>query len=169
MNTNSSPLVGNEKRPVACDAALFIALTATAVALFGALSHFLGGSGTGDDGIVSQAAYSAWSQSGYILLIELAAIAAVVVLARDEPFACALASTAILCLAFGQMLFWTYTSPATVAATGAADELTALRRHWEFAHAAGATFQILALGCLVVAAMARIIKPTTATRGKAAA
>jgi hypothetical protein len=55
-------------------------------------------------------------------------------------------------------VFWTYTYPANLAT----DNWTAIptrwedeRARWEYSHAAGAAFQILAMSALIIAALAR--------------
>jgi hypothetical protein len=70
----------------------------------------------------------------------------------------AAACVALACLAAAQVIFWTYTFPANVATqnwTSVPANWEDLRRQWEYSHAAGAIFQMLAMCALIVAAATR--------------
>ncbi len=63
---------------------------------------------------------------------------------------------AVACLAAAQAIFWTYTYPANAATenwTTIPPNWEALRRQWEFSHAAGAGLQLLAMSFLIIAAL----------------
>jgi hypothetical protein len=54
-------------------------------------------------------------------------------------------------------MFWIFTFPANVATdnwTVVPDNWQALRGQWEYSHAAGAGFQLLAMSSLIVASLA---------------
>jgi len=147
---------------MALDAALFIALLATAIALGAALAHVLALPNKiglpGDEYLIAQKAYRGWNQLAYVLLIQLIAMLAAVVMSRHEPDVRVPALFAILSLAIAQALFWVFTYPANTATlnwTMLPENWENLRWEWEYSHAAGAAFQFLAMICLSVAALAR--------------
>lgn len=144
------------------DAALFVALLSTAIALGGALAHAFALPNKialpRDDYFITQAIYRGWWQFAYVLAVQLAAILAVILLSRRRPGAFWPAVTALACLVAAQVAFWTYTWPANVATgdwTSVPENWETLRRQWEYSHAAGAAFQLLAMASLIVAALAR--------------
>lgn len=140
----------------------FIALLSTAIALGAALAHPLELPNKiglpREEYFVVQAIYRGWSQLGYLLAIELVSMLAIIVMSRKQPRVFWFAVLAVLCLAASQVIFWTYTYPANVATdnwTTIPENWEALRRQWEYSHAAGAVFQLLAMIALVVAVLAR--------------
>ena len=65
---------------------------------------------------------------------------------------------AIFCLLSAQALFWTFTYPANVATdnwTAIPADWDSLRTRWEYSHALGAAFQVLAMSALIIAALGR--------------
>jgi hypothetical protein len=150
------------RRPVVYDLAFFIALLATALALGAALAHALELPNKihlpREQYFVVQQAYRGWSQLAYLLLVELVSMIAVAVMSRDEPRVFWFVVAAIVCLACAQALFWIFTYPANVATqnwTHAPANWEALRDRWEYSHAGGAGFQVLAMAALIVAVLAR--------------
>jgi hypothetical protein len=144
------------------DIAFFIALLSTAIALGAALAHALelpnkiGLSGT--EYFVVQKAYRGWNQLAYLLIVELVSIIAVAAMSWQQPSVFWSAIGAIACLAAAQGLFWAFTYPANIATdnwTHVPANWEELRRQWEYSHAAGALFQLLAMSCLIVGALAR--------------
>ncbi|MCW5735475.1 MAG: hypothetical protein KIS73_15180 [Enhydrobacter sp.] len=135
--------------------ALFVALMATAIALGPALAHLLELPNKidlpRDDYFIVQRIYAGWSLLGGVLVVQLIAIASVVLAAWKDRRLRALASIALGCLVCAQVLFWTFTYPANVATanwTMRPDDWQALRQRWEYSHAAGAAFQLVAMACL---------------------
>ncbi len=145
------------------DAALFVALLATALALGAGLAHALELPNkiglSRDDYFVVQQIYRGWNLLGFLLFVQLVSMIAVAVMSRNEPRTLWPSVVAILCLLGAQLLCWTLTFPANVATsnwTVIPDNWDALRAQWEYSHAAGAGFQILAMASLIVAALRRI-------------
>ncbi|KXF76663.1 hypothetical protein ATN84_11505 [Paramesorhizobium deserti] len=141
----------------------FIALFATALALGGAMAHLLALPNKialpRDEYFIAQQAYRGWNRLAYLLLIQLIAIVAVAIMSRHEPWVLWPAVISGLCLLGAQAVFWAYTYPANVATenwTAIPDNWETLRARWEYSHAAGAVLQILSMGSLIVAALARM-------------
>ncbi|WIM10805.1 DUF1772 domain-containing protein [Enhydrobacter sp.] len=146
----------------ACDAAFFVALLATALALGAALAHALelpNKIGLGkDEYFIVQQIYRGWSWLGVLLLVELVSIATVIVAGWRTPSVRASAIAALVCLIGAQALFWTFTYPANAATnnwTIQPDNWQALRLQWEYSHATGAALQIAAMASLIRGALAR--------------
>jgi hypothetical protein len=144
------------------DAAFFIALLSTALALGAALAHLLELPNkiglSREQYFVVQGIYQGWNRLGLLLLIELASMLAVIVLARNDPPVWRVAIVALLCLVVAQALFWIFTYPANVSTanwTHIPDNWEALRSRWEYSHAAGAVLQGLAMSALIIAVLRR--------------
>jgi hypothetical protein len=144
------------------DVVFFIALLATALALGAALAHALELPNKiglpRDKYFVVQQIYAGWDRLAFLLIIELLAMLVLVFLARHEAYVPGLVGAAALCLLAAQSVFWAYTYPANVATTNwtiIPENWENLRRQWEYSHAAGAGFQLLAMGFLIAAALAR--------------
>jgi hypothetical protein len=150
------------QRSLSYDIAFFIALLATAIALGGALAHLFELPNkiglTGSDYFVVQKAYRGWNRLAIVLLVELVSMIAVAVMSRGWPPAFWPAVLAILFLICAQAIFWIYTVAAHVATenwTVMPTNWRALRAQWEYSHAAGAGFQLLAMCSLIVAVLRR--------------
>ncbi len=140
----------------------FVALMSTALALGGALAHLFelpNKIGLPRDAYFTvQGIYRGWFQLAYVLAVQLVSMLAVATLYRRQPLVSGFAISAVLCLAAAQVIFWAYTYPANAATanwTSIPENWAGLRRQWEYSHAAGAAFQLLAMGCLILAALAR--------------
>ncbi len=144
------------------DLTLFVALLSTTLALGGALAHLYELPNKLplplDRYFMVQQIYRGWWQLAYPLLIQLVSILGVILLSRGEPGVRRPAVLALLCLVAAQAVFWTWTQPANAATdnwTTQPANADALRHQWEYSHAAGALFQLLAIGSLFVAALRR--------------
>jgi len=133
---------------------------ATALALGPALAHLLelpNKIGLPKDAYFTvQQIYAGWSLLGMLLMVQLLSIVAVILQARDDSRLRILATIALLCLVGAQVLFWIFTFPANTATanwTRQPDNWEALRRQWEYSHAAGALLQIICMACLVLGAL----------------
>lgn len=147
---------------IVLDAALFLALLATAVALGAALAHafalFNKIGLSGDEYLIAQKAYRGWDRLAYVLLTQLVSMLVVVILSRRESDVQVPALFAILSLVIAQAMFWIFAYPANMATqnwTMLPGNWETLRWQWEYSHAVGAAFQLLAMSCLIVAALAR--------------
>jgi hypothetical protein len=142
--------------------ALAIALLSTAVALGAALAHLFELPNkiglTRDDYFIVQGIYRGWSMLGFVLLIQLISIVAIIVLAQQDRDVRIFGCVALICLIAAQMLFWTFTYPANVATenwTKIPANWQVLRRNWEYSHAAGAVSQLAGMTALIIAALVR--------------
>lgn len=142
--------------------ALFVAVVSTAISLSGALAHVFELSNKialpQDEYFTVQKIYLGWWQFAYAICIQIVSIAAVMILARRKSarFWCAL--TALLCVLAAQIIFWVYTQPTNAMTqnwTLQPDNWQSLRSQWEYSHAVGALFQLLALFALVIGSLAR--------------
>lgn len=141
----------------------FIALMATALALGGPLAHVLEFSTKielpRDQYFIVQAIYAGWNRLAYLLAIQFASIIAVLIFARNEPLVFWSTIVSLLGLIAAQTIFWIFTYPANVATnnwTSIPENWEVLRRQWEYSHVMGALLQILSMGALCVAALARM-------------
>jgi hypothetical protein len=79
-------------------------------------------------------------------------------MSRHEPRVFWPTVIAIVCLLCAQAAFWAFTYPANVATdnwTAIPADWESLRTRWEYSHALGAAFQVLAMSALIVAVLAR--------------
>ena len=144
------------------DLLFFVALLSTALALGAALAHALelpNKIGLSEqEYFIVQKAYRGWNRLAFLLLVELGSMSAIAVRWRHDPGILWPTAIAIACLLCAQAVFWIYTYPANTAThnwTTVVPEWRALRRQWEYSHAAGAIFQVLAMSALSVAALSR--------------
>ena len=144
------------------DIAYFLALLSTAIALGGALAHLFALPNKIDlpreQYFVVQQIYQGWWQFAYVLDVQLLSIAAVIIMSRAEARVFWPAVIALACLVAAQVVFWTFTQPAnawTSNWTAQPENWEDLRRQWEYSHAAGAVFQLLAMSALVIAALVK--------------
>jgi hypothetical protein len=144
------------------DVLFFVALLATALALGGALAHALELPNKialpREEYFIVQKAYRGWNRLALLLIVQLISMIALAFMSRYEPYVLWPTIAAIICLLSAQVLFWTYTYPANVTTenwTTMPANWDVLRRQWEYSHAAGAAFQILAMSSLIIAALAR--------------
>jgi hypothetical protein len=147
---------------LAYDVAFFVALLSTALALGGALAHLFELpnklSLPREEYFVVQSIYRGWNRLAYVLAFELASMLAIVFMSRGQPRVFRSAVVALLCLVAAQVMFWVYTYPTNVATgnwTTVPENWEMLRRDWEYPHAAGAVFQVLAMSALIVAVLTR--------------
>jgi hypothetical protein len=162
MLTTDHSANGRSRQSIALDAVIFIALLATAIALGAELAHTFALANkiglSADEYLIAQKAYRGWNQLAYVLLIQLIATLAAAIMSRSEHNVLVPVLFAIPCLVFAQTLFWIYIYPANVATqnwTTNPENWEILRREWEYSHAASAAFQLIAMACLIVAALAR--------------
>jgi hypothetical protein len=144
------------------DLALFVALLSTAIALGPALAHLLELPNKIDlarsDYFTVQQIYRGWSRLGWVSLVQLASLIAVVLYARSERRTRNAALLALVCLIGAQLLFWLFTYPANAVTenwTSQPENWEELRRRWEFSHAGGAFLQLVAMASLLVGIVRR--------------
>lgn len=142
--------------------AFFVALLASALVLGPALAHlFELPNKIGlprDEYFVVQKAYRGWSRLGWLLLAQVAALAAAAHLARIDARTLTLLLLALASVLAAQAVFWLFTYPANVATanwTLQPESWGKLRSQWEYSHAAGAVLQLSAFCLLIVAVLGR--------------
>ena len=110
-----------------------------------------------DEYLVAQKLYRGWQLVAPVVVLALASTAVLFNHARTAgPGAAAAALVALLCVAATQAVFWTFTFPvnrATQNWTKAPPHWEALRRRWEYSHAASAALNLVAFGAAVLAAL----------------
>lgn len=149
-------------RGPAGEAAFFVALMATALALGGALAHAyelpnkIGLSR--EQYFIVQQIYAGWNQLAYVLLVQLFGILAVLWTHWGRPRVTRPAFVALAGLLSAQAVFWTYTAPAN-GATGQwtiqPENWEQLRAWWEYSHLAGAVLQLVTMAALITAVLRR--------------
>lgn len=145
-------------------ATLFAALFSTAVALGPALAHLFELPNKmrldADAYFATQRLYRGWALPAiFILAAQVISMSATAILGRGDGLILVATLAAIAALLAAQAIFWVWTYPANVATdqwTTMPENLEALRRQWEYSHAGGAIFQIIAMASLCVAAVSPI-------------
>ena len=144
------------------DILFFVAMLASATALGGALAHlFELPNKIGlpqEEYFIVQQAYRGWNRLAWLLLVQAGSILAVAFLSRRDPRILRPVLAAALFLAAAQAVFWIFTFPTNVATenwTVAPPGWERLRTRWEYSHAVGALFQLLATAALILAALRR--------------
>jgi len=134
------------------DLALIAALFTTALALGPALAHLFAAANKlampQDECVIAQKAYRGWDRLGFLIVLQFACLATFAILSRRDPPALAASLLALAFFAGAQAVFWLRTFPtnrATTNWTTAPEDWEALRREWEYSHAAGAALQIAVL------------------------
>ncbi len=152
----------NPDHSFARNAAFFVALFATALAMGGALAHALELPNkigmSREEYFIAQKLYLGWNRLAYLLAVELGGMLAVIYLYRRRPRILYPALAALACLIAAQAVFWIFTFPANQATENwslTTTDWEVLRRQWEYSHLAGAVFQTFAMASLIVAALNR--------------
>ncbi|WP_342237006.1 hypothetical protein [Inquilinus sp. OTU3971] len=104
-----------------------------------------------------QGTYRGWALLGIVLVVAIAADTALAIGVRRQPVPFRLALAGGLCLAATLAVFFLWTYPANQATanwTAVPDDWAALRRQWEYSHAANAILTFVAL-CLVTLSVLR--------------
>lgn len=144
------------------DLAFFVALLATGLALGGALAHLYELPNKiglpGDQYFIVQKIYAGWALLGLVLAVQFVSMIVLAVLYRSEARVLWPVIVALAGLVGAQAVFWIYTYPANAATnnwTNQPDNWEVLRSQWEYSHAVGAVFQLLAFCALLVAVLRR--------------
>ena len=105
---------------------------------------------------IVQRIYRGWALFGFVLFPALAASLVLTVMLRRERAAFWLALAAFLCLAAGLAIFFHWTFPANQATdnwTTVPADWQALRRQWEYSHAANAILTFVGLCCAILSTL----------------
>jgi hypothetical protein len=135
--------------------AQFAAILTTALALAPGVAHALELPNkigmSREDYLVAQRLYRGWNRLGVLVI---AALASTLVLAGQSGAPAAIAAFALI--VGTQILFWTVTFPVnrrTGNWTQAPEDWSGLRRRWELSHACSALLTLVALLCVIHAAL----------------
>ncbi|MGH7540262.1 MAG: DUF1772 domain-containing protein [Gemmatimonadota bacterium] len=138
----------------------FASLLFVALALAPAAAHLLELPNKIDlpaaDYLTVQQIYRGWELLGIVVLGALLSTLVLVVLVRRERKIFAYTLTAWLLLAASNVLFWVFTFPANQATenwTVLTADWMALRRQWEYSHAAAAVLVLCALIALIASVL----------------
>jgi len=108
-----------------------------------------------DEYLVAQKLYRGWQRVAPIVMLALASTAALAWQARTAGLAVQVAAViAFACIAATQAVFWAFTFPVNRATrnwTEAPGNWQALRRKWEYSHAASAALNLVAFVAAVLA------------------
>lgn len=111
-----------------------------------------------DEYLVVQQIYQGWALLGITVVGALVSSAALTVLERRKGARFYFDLVATLCVALSLLVFFSFTYPTNQVTqnwTVLPDGWEALRRQWEYSHAAGAILYVIALASLVLSAMSR--------------
>lgn len=107
--------------------------------------------------LIAQKLYRGWHSVAAIVIIALVATGLLVAQSRSTGAAPERAAiVAFACIVATQLVFWTVTFPVNRATrnwSAAPPDWIALRRRWEFSHAASAVLNLLAFGAAVLAVL----------------
>jgi hypothetical protein len=110
-----------------------------------------------EDYLVAQKLYRGWQFVGIVVVLALIATALLALQARgSDGAALAAAWLAFICVVATQAVFWIFTFPVnriTKNWTSLPADWMALRRRWEYSHAASAALNLLAFAASVLAAL----------------
>lgn len=117
-----------------------------------------------DEYFIVQQIYRGWALLGIVVFGALLSTLVLTVMLRHwrRPFIFSL--IAFLCIVGTQVIFWTYTQPANLATdnwTMIPQNWEALRRQWEYSHAASAVLNFIAFGALVLSLLAWTVNRVT--------
>jgi hypothetical protein len=109
-----------------------------------------------EDYFTVQQIYAGWDKLAFVLLVQLVSLILLAWLVRRDATILSAVVVALVCLIAAQVVFWTWTFPANKATdnwTANPENWHALRHNWEYSHLAGAVFQFICAGALMVAAL----------------
>jgi hypothetical protein len=148
-------------RSRALTAARFCAVLFAALALAPALAHLLEMPNkmglSRDQYLVAQQLYRGWQYLGIVVFGALFSTLGLAMLVRRQRREFTAALIAFLCIVATQAVFWTFTYPSNVETrfwTELPHHWEALRRQWEYSHAASALLNLTALISVIVSVLA---------------
>lgn len=139
----------------------FVSVLFLAIALGASLAHLLELPNkmglTREDYLTVQQIYRGWALLGFAVVGALLSILMLTVMLWNQFRASAwLALVSLFCIAATQVVFWTWTYPANVETqnwTVLPDHWMALRKQWEYSHAAGAALNLIAFIALTLSVL----------------
>jgi hypothetical protein len=145
------------------DLLFFVAILASVIALGGGLAHVYELPRklalSRDAYFTVQQIYAGWKLFGFVIMIQLIALAMLAWRSAREYYVFRPVVAALVLLGLAQAVFWTVTFPVNAVThnwTQVPADWEALRRQWEYSHAGGTFCQLLGLCCLVGALFARV-------------
>jgi hypothetical protein len=143
----------------------FLAVLLTALALIPGAAHVLELPNklnlSSDEYLVVQSVYRGWWMLGVVLMAALLANGGLAFVVREQttPFLLALGAAFAIAAVLIVFFVWTYpVNQATDNWTQVPEGWRALRRQWEFSHAASAAIMVLALCCTVMAVVSMRVR-----------
>lgn len=147
---------------MAVKTAYFLALLFAALALGPAMAHLLELPNKiqlpRDEYLVVQQIYRGWAVLGVVVFGALFSTLALTIAVRKRCRAFLFALSAFACIVGTQVIFWTFTYPANTATekwTMLPAHWTDLRLQWEYAHAASALLNLMAVVALILSLLAK--------------
>ena len=145
-------------------AALFAALLSNGLALGPALAHLFELPNKmrleANAYFAAQRLYQGWALPAIVTLVaQVISLVTTAILGRGDGVILAATIVAMLALLASQAIFWVWTYPANVVTDQwktMPDDLETLRRQWEYSHASGAAFQLIAMASIASAAVSPI-------------
>lgn len=141
----------------------FITLSLVALTLIAPMAHLLELSRkigmSGDEYLIVQKIYFGWAWLGSVIFLALVSTLTLAIVIRDDHLASLLAAGAFIGVACTQLVFWVYTFPVNRATrnwTILPDAWMALRRQWEYSHAASAILSLIAFLLLAASVVVRL-------------
>jgi hypothetical protein len=135
----------------------YASLTLTALAMSAALAHALELPNkihlSREDYLIVQQLYRGWSLLGFVVVGAAVATLTLAITSRNEPHVFGGSLVAFACVASSLVIFGIFTYPVNQTThnwTILPDNWEALRRQWEYSHAAAAGVDVLAFVALVV-------------------
>lgn len=140
----------------------FLSLVFASLALVPSMAHLLELPNkmhfSRDEYQVAQQIYRGWALLGIVVVGALLSTLALTIAVRHERKAFVFALIAFLCIVGTQIIFWTYTFPTNQITnnwTTLPENWLALRRQWEYSHAASALLNLLAVLSLSASVLVR--------------
>ena len=103
-----------------------------------------------------QKIYAGWAFFGIPIITALLLALLHAFTMRNDRAAFSMSVTAVLCLAFTQVIFWTFTYPINAATdnwTVAPEDFEAARQQWEYSHAVNAILTFVALVAIILSVL----------------
>jgi hypothetical protein len=103
-----------------------------------------------------QKIYAGWSFFGIAIVAALLLTLMHTFMVHGDRTAFSLSSTAVLCLAATQVIFWMFTYPMNVASnnwTTTPENFEAARRQWEYSHAVNAVLTFVAFAAIIMSVL----------------
>lgn len=149
----------------------FVAVMCSAIAMAAGLAHLMEMphkmAFPRADYLVVQQIYRGWAMLGIVIIAALLACVLAALKLRGQGARFWLTAGAGACIAAALAVFFAFTFPANQATanwTVLPDDWEALRRQWEYSHAAAAVLYVLAVALLTLSLLCKCEQPYTPAR-----